>query len=80
MIAPLFLNPSQRNRLAKIAGLLGSNSPGERANAAMMATKLLEGVGANWSDLVASLPVQSPPQFHTLPETRRAAARMGVSR
>ena len=76
--APFFLNRADRDRLSKLAGMLGSSHDGERAAAAMMATKLLEAVGASWADLVASVPVKSPPRYHTLPETRRAAAKMRV--
>ena len=72
------LNPADRNRLAKLTGMFGNDYAAERAAAAMMATKLLEGVGANWADLVASLPVESSPRYLTLPETRRAAAKMKV--
>ena len=76
--APFSFNPADRDRLSKLAGMLGSSHDGERAAAAMMATKLLEGVGVSWADLVASVPVKSPPRYHTLPETRRAAAKMRV--
>ena len=76
--APFFFNRADRDRLSKLAGMLGSSHDGERAAAAMMATKLLEGVGVSWADLVASVPVKSPPRYLTRPETRRAAIRMSV--
>ena len=78
MTAPFFFNRADRDRLSKLAGMLGSSHDGERAAAAMMATKLLEGVGVSWADLVASVPVKSPPRYLTRPETRRAAIRMSV--
>ena len=79
MTVSLTLTRTDRDKLAKIAGLLGSDHPAERAVAAMKATELLEGLGATWADLVASVPSKLPPRFHTRPETRLAAARMGVS-
>ena len=78
MTAPFSFSPADRDRLSKLAGMLGSSHSGERAAAAMMATKLLEGVGVSWADLVASMPMKSPPRYLTRPETRRAAIRMSV--
>ena len=75
----VILNSAERSRLVKLTGMFGSDYAAERASAAMMTTKLLESVGANWADLMASLPVQSSPRYLTLPETRRAAAKMQVS-
>ena len=79
MTVPVMLTRDDRERLTKIAGLLGSAHAAERAVAAMKATELLEGLGATWADLVASVPSKVPPRFHTRPETRLAAARMGIS-
>ena len=80
MTAPLILTYADRERLGKLVGLLASDHPSERAVAAMKATKLLDGLGATWADLIASLPVALPLRFHTRPETRQAAARMAVPR
>jgi hypothetical protein len=39
-------------RLVKVLGMLGSEHPGERDNAAVMATKLLKEAGLSWYDVL----------------------------
>lgn len=55
------LNPETRAKLAKIAGLLASDHPGERDNAALAATRILRGAGATWEDLILAPPNERPP-------------------
>lgn len=43
-----------RERLCKLCGMLASPYDGERANAARMATELLQRHKLTWSDLIAS--------------------------
>lgn len=57
------LPPEARCRLVKLAGMLGSGFPGERANAAERATELLRRHGSTWADaLQPSPPIQEPPR------------------
>jgi hypothetical protein len=51
------------DRLAKLAGLLGSDSDGERANAARLATDLLKRYGLTWRDALTPAPAHqvAPP-------------------
>jgi hypothetical protein len=39
-------------RLVKVLGMLGSDYPGERANAAQMATQILKDAGLTWYDVL----------------------------
>ncbi|MCU0983598.1 MAG: hypothetical protein MUC89_01480 [Acetobacteraceae bacterium] len=56
------LTPEIRERLAKIAGRLGSDHEGERAAAGLMATRLLRAHNLTWSDaLLAAQPAPPPP-------------------
>jgi hypothetical protein len=57
------LAPKAAERLAKIAGLLGSDQPGEVCNAASAATKILREHGMTWEALVLrpSAAVSAPP-------------------
>ena len=48
-----------RTRLAKVCGLLASDQDGERAAAALLATRLLRSHGLSWADLLT--PAASPP-------------------
>lgn len=62
MAAPnqtLPLPDDARQKLAKIAGRLGSEADGERAAAAKLGARLLEGYGLRWEDVLAapSLPL-----------------------
>ena len=40
------------DRLTKLLGMLGSNSDGERANAALMADRFVHGLGLTWHDVI----------------------------
>ena len=46
------LDPTVAAKLAKVAGLLGSDFDGERAAAAAAATRILQDHGMSWFDLV----------------------------
>jgi hypothetical protein len=46
------LDTQSAERLTKLLGMLGSNSDGERANAARMADQLVRGLGLTWGDIV----------------------------
>jgi hypothetical protein len=50
MTAPL--TPSDRTRLTKLLGMLGSSHPGERDNAAVAAHRLIQTKGLTWSDII----------------------------
>lgn len=78
-MAAVDLTAGDRERLIKLAGLLGSSHEGERAAAAAKATTLLHSRGLNWAGLLSGLLVAEPRRYLTRPETRRAAARMGAS-
>jgi hypothetical protein len=55
------LSPPSRERLARICGLLGSDYEGERANAALAATRLLQRHGLTWGDLFSPKQPDEPP-------------------
>lgn len=55
------LAPGQADRLAKVLGLLGSDHDGERAAAALMATKIIRAAGLTWPDIVTPRPSAPPP-------------------
>lgn len=46
------IDPRTADRLAKITGLLGSGHVGERAAAALLASRLLDAAGLSWDELV----------------------------
>jgi hypothetical protein len=50
--------PLDRDRLAKLCGMFGSDHAGERANAAAAADKLIREAGLRWRDLI--LPALPP--------------------
>ena len=52
MSATRNLTEADRKRLASILGMLGSNSAGERDNAATLAEKLRRRLGLTWEDLL----------------------------
>jgi len=56
------LSPAERTRLVGVLGLLSSDFAGERAAAALLATKMLRDRGLCWSDLIAD---QIPPSIAT---------------
>jgi len=51
---PAMLPPAVRNRLVGILGRLGSDFHGERAAAALLATRLLRERGLSWDELLPS--------------------------
>jgi hypothetical protein len=48
------LSATDKAKLAKILGMLGSAYEGERANAAKLASKLLREAGMTWADLLGA--------------------------
>ena len=68
-----------RRKLAIIAARLGSDYEGERSAAALLATRLLEGFGLRWDDVLAApaLPEKEPrerePRARNPREPRRRA-------
>jgi hypothetical protein len=46
------LSTAERDRLIAILGMLGSDFDGERASAALMASRLLKNAGLVWADVV----------------------------
>ena len=55
------LAPADRQRLAKLLGMLGSVYAGERDAAALAAHRLLQQRGITWHDLLARPPVHREP-------------------
>jgi len=58
MRAPPSLHPADLDRLARIAGMFGSDHDGERASAALKADQLLRSRGVSWAELVGALKVE----------------------
>ena len=57
------MQPLDRERLVKLCGVFGSDHPGERANAAAAADKLIRAAGMRWPDII--LPrLPAPPRAH----------------
>ena len=46
------MTPSERKKLVRILGLLGSDHPGERAAAALKAHELVESADTDWTELI----------------------------
>lgn len=68
------------HKLAKIAGLLGSDYEGERASAALKATQILRNVGITWGGLIMAAvpaPEEKMPELGTWRETCRACLASG---
>jgi len=71
-------------RLARIAGMLGSAHEGERATAAQMASAMLEAMGLTWSEVIKrGLGAATPRQAHgghaPANETRAPSSNQGYS-
>lgn len=49
-----------RNRLAKVLGLLGSDHPGERDAAALAAMRLVRDAGLTWTDILVPVSLDRP--------------------
>jgi hypothetical protein len=65
MTAVVMLPPADRDKLAKLLGMLGSDHPGERDNAAVAADRLVRQRGLTWPDVLQPQIVESwtqPPQ------------------
>jgi hypothetical protein len=59
------LSTAERDRLIAILGMLGSDFDGERASAALMASRLLKNAGLVWADVVVvpqTGPRREPPR------------------
>lgn len=73
------LDPAERKRLVAIMGMLGSDSPGERNNAARLAERFRREHKLTWDDLFdPSPPVppeSTPPPMYRSPEAREPATR-----
>lgn len=66
-----FLASSAGQRFQKLAGMLGSDGHGERANAAGMATELLRTAGLTWGEVMGAGPSQGGQQTRIIDlETR----------
>lgn len=71
MTARVPLDPAAVDRLAKLAGLLGSSFPGEHAVAAEKASQVLKAAGLSWRELVERAfraPPASTPSLSREPE------------
>jgi hypothetical protein len=56
----MILSPSERSRLISVLGMLASEHAGERAAAALLASRLLRDKGLAWGDVVAAAPAETP--------------------
>ena len=74
------LHPTARDRLVKLCGLLGSEHPGERANAAAMASRLLLDCGLTWADVVLPPPAAPAPNRRAAPATPSVSVRWALAR
>lgn len=72
------LDPRTADRLAKIAGMFGSEHAGERAAAAAQAHTLVCRLGLTWHDMFCE-PSEQPPSVTTFrPDWRQMAEACGV--
>lgn len=78
-MSPQALAPKAAERLAKIAGLLGSDQPGEVCNAASAATRLLRDHGMTWEALILRAPAASPSADPTSPPRPQSGWRSAVA-
>lgn len=62
MVAAAALTAADRDRLAAILGLLGSDHAGERDAAALAASRFLRIRGLTWPDVIGIAPAQAPPR------------------
>jgi hypothetical protein len=60
------LPPAERKRLADLLGRLGSDHPGERDNAGVMAHRIIKTRGLSWPEIIDP----PPPVERSLPEIR----------
>ena len=57
------MTPADRQRLARILGMLGSEFDGERASAALQAEAFRKKHGLTWAELLALKPVEEEPRW-----------------
>jgi hypothetical protein len=50
------MNKTERMKLVRILGMLGSEHDGERASAAMAAHRVIQAAGTSWAQLLAEVP------------------------
>jgi len=63
------LHPNLRNKLAKVCSRMDSKHDGERAAAALLATRILVSAGLSWRDVICN----APPATARLPKDLRSA-------
>jgi hypothetical protein len=73
------LTGAERERLAKLLGLLGSDHDGERAAAGLQASKLIRAKGLTWADVLGAgqLPRRLEAPARSSPWTGRPASHLG---
>jgi hypothetical protein len=54
------LPATSRTKLAKVLGMLGSDNPGERDNAALAAHRLVTQAGMTWQQVITPAAVEKP--------------------
>src|SRR4051812_13622557 len=54
------LDPATADRVVKLLGMLGSDHPGEVANAGVAAHRLLKSVGLTWADVIVHTSESAP--------------------
>ena len=67
------MTPADRQRLARILGMLGSEHAGERASAALRAEAFRKRHGMTWEDALALPPVEAVMEPVWTPEPPRPA-------
>ena len=61
------LSATERERLVKLLGMLGSDHDGERASAGLLAARLLRDKGLTWTQVISSGPSQTYPRPQASP-------------
>lgn len=56
------LSHADKQKLAKVCGMFGSNFAGERASAALQAERIVRDAGLTWFDVIAPVPEQTEPR------------------
>ena len=70
------LTPAERERLARILGMVGSEHAGERAAAGLKAEEFRKKHGLTWAEMLAQPPLRpEPPPRDTAKEAAEAKAR-----
>jgi hypothetical protein len=65
---------ADRERLARLLGMLGSDHVGEVANAGRLADKLVRAAGLSWHDVVAPVPSHDEGAVERAPQDWRQTA------